>query len=66
MAGRIAALAAQLGQARQLSFAHLDHGLGPQAPDGRHRRGTRARNLAPRTVLAESAADLLGGAAKHL
>ncbi len=70
MAGRVAVTAAQLSQARQLSFAHLDHGLGPQVPDARPQllasATSRARTPAPRTELAESAADLLGAAAKHL
>ena len=71
MAGRVAVMAAQVGQARQLAFAHLDHGLGLRAPDGatvaaRAPAASRARNPSRRTDLAESAADLLGGAAKHL
>ncbi len=66
MAGRVAVMAAQVGQARQLAFAHLDHGLGLQAPDGGHCRGTHAHIFSRRTVLAESAADLLGGVAKYL
>jgi hypothetical protein len=49
-----------------VAFARLDHGLGLQAPDECHRRGPRGHKFSRRTVLAESAADLLGGAAKHL
>ena len=59
-------MAVQVGQARQLAFARLDHGLGLQAPDQCHRRGPRVHIFSRRTVLAESAADLLGGVAMHL
>ncbi len=66
MAGRVTVMAVQVGQARQLAFAHLDHGLGLQASDECHRRGPRGHKFPRRTVLAESAADLLGQVVKHL